>query len=73
MLDVSEIEVRLKRLGVEPDGSLVERLRFDQFVAGVPDVREIDERGHEIRINDERPPVRGRRRFHVPFVPIVEA
>ena len=71
-MDVAEIEVRLEALGVEPDRALVERLGLDQLVARVVDVREVDDRGHQVRIDHERLAIRRGGFRHPMIVPIVE-
>ena len=55
--DVSKVEVRLEAIRLEADRPLVERLRLDQVIMRVVDVREIDDGGHEIGIDDQRLPI----------------
>ena len=57
VVDVSEIEVRLEIRRIEQDRSLVQGLRLGQFVAGIADVREIDQGGDQIGILLEGPAV----------------
>ena len=52
--------MRLEEIGIEADGALVERLRFGELVLAVVNVREIDQRGHQIRIDLERLSIPGR-------------
>src|SRR5262245_28369290 len=52
----------LEEVGLEADRALVERLRLDQLVAAVVNVRQIDERRAEIRIELQRLSI-CRRRF----------
>ena len=56
-MDVAEVEVGLEALGVDPNRLLVERLGLDQLVALVVDVRQVDERRHELRVEQHGPPV----------------
>ena len=67
-----EIEVRLEEIGLEADGALVERLRFDELVPAVVDVRQVDQRRDEIRIEFERLPVRGGGLLELGLVAVVE-
>ena len=72
-MDVAEVEVGLEAVRIQADGTLVERLRLDHLVARVVDVREIDDRRHEIGIDDERLPVRRGRPLHIAVLAIVQA
>ena len=64
--------MRLEEVRFEADGALVQRLRFDELVAAVVDVREVDDRGHEVRIELERLAVRLRRILARQLAPVVE-
>ena len=55
--DVAKVEVRLEHVGVERDRALVQCLGFRDLVARVVDVGEVDQRGHEVRIQLQRAPV----------------
>ena len=57
VMDVAEVEERLEALGIHPHGFFVQRFRFDELVALVADVREVHDRGHQVRIEQQRPPV----------------
>ena len=64
--------MRLEEIGLEADRALVQRLRLGELVAAVVDVREVDQRRHEIRIELERLPIGGRRLLELRLVAIVE-
>jgi hypothetical protein len=66
VVDVAEVEVRLEEAVVEADRALVERLRLGQFVPGVAQVGQVDERGDQIGIVVQRLAI-GDRRFLLPF------
>ncbi len=72
-MNVAEIEVGLEAVRIEADRPLVKSLRFDHLVARVVDVGEIDDRRHEIGIDDERLPIRCSRPLHVSLLAIVQA
>ena len=57
VVDVAEIEMRFEEVGLETDGALVQRLRFRELVAAVMNVRQVDERRRQRRIDFERPPI----------------
>jgi hypothetical protein len=72
VVDVPEIEVRFEAVRIEADRALVERLRLDELVARVVDVRQVHDRGDQLRIDDERLPVRRRSLLHVLRLPVVQ-
>src|SRR5690349_21042435 len=47
VVDVPEIEMGLEEVGLEADGSLVQRLRLGKLVATIVNVGEIDERRNQ--------------------------
>ena len=70
--DVPEIEMRLEHTRFKRDRALVERLGFGHLISRVMDVGEIDERGHEIRIDFQRSPIGVERIIEMIGVAIVQ-
>ena len=71
--DVAQVEVRLEHIGLEGDCAFVERLRLGNLVARVVNVRQVDDRGNEVRVNFERTPVCPGSIVELAGVPAVEA
>ena len=71
-MDVAEIEVRLKTIGVEPNGSFVNGLGLNQLIAFVVNVREVDQGGHQERIEHQRFAIRRARRVKIRVLTVVE-
>ena len=64
--------MRLEEIRLEADRTLIERLRIRELVASVVDVGQVDQGGHEIRIQLQRLSIRGRGALEFRLVPIVQ-
>jgi len=53
-VDVAEVEVSLEHVRLEDNRAFVQRHRLDEVLFDVVNVREVDERGHEPRVDLQR-------------------